>query len=49
MSHAAPANGEAAVAAPIRSTLDADGLLLATIDMPGRTILLEPALAQACA
>ncbi len=38
MSHAAPANGEAAVAAPIRSTLDADGVLLATIDMPGRTM-----------
>ena len=37
-SHAAVANGAAAVAAPVRSTLDADGVLLATIDMPGRTM-----------
>ena len=35
---AAVANGAAAPAAPIRSTLDADGVLLATIDMPGRTM-----------
>ena len=35
---AAVVNGEAAVAAVIRSTLDADGVLLATIDMPGRTM-----------
>ena len=35
---AAVVAGETAITAPIRSTLDADGVLLATIDMPGRTM-----------